>query len=452
MNQLLIRKNILDDEWRQLINKPYRSKRTNISYLQKTGTGVYELIYTFRHLVADIRKNNPVYQLMMVRSYETIEINSTLKACYGCGYTQEIQGRAMDYLGTDEKDESRMILSFVMPSRVSFRNHPFTIYTRREEYSIKALKQWYPSLKYVPDQAFDSVSDDITYFLPKLLQHPVMAEMLGKMNPQMLRCENWLLLDSDKAKARQYLRYSQEIDDSSYSLVSFNISHQIPSNKALKVDEMNIVGRYMKRKKMSFDDSMELLKYFRRQQAKDNYGSLKTIADEYDDYLKGRKDLGMSSESHSAMFPSSLRVAHHSVMEQLRVKEDRKKEEERRKQDAKLDAMMKELPTECGNSILMYPHSNKEMVDFGTRMDNCIGRMYTASGIISNDFFIFLIGRMGKDGNPEPYLACELIRNDGRMEVHQLYRKSNKEPSEEERKFVDDQIVPMLEKRVLLTA
>ncbi len=452
MNKLLIKKNVLDDEWRQLLNNPYLNKRTNVSYLQNTGSGIYELIYTFRHLVKDIRSNTPVYQLMMIRSYDTIQASSTLKSCYGCGYTQEIQGRAMDYLGCAEEDESTMHISFIMPSKVSFRNHPYSIYTKREEYSIKALKTWFPSLKYIPDKAFDSISDDITYFLPKLLQHPVMAEILGKMNPNMLRYENWLLLDSDQTKAKQYLKYSQEIGDASYALVSFNISHHIPSDKALNLEEMNIVGRYMKRRKMSFDDAMEILKYFKKQQSKVGHDSLKTLADIYDDYLNGRKILGMSSESHSARFPSTLTMAHHSVMGQIRAIEIMKEQKQIIQQDAILDSMMTGLPTECEKAILIYPHSNKDMMDFGTEMDNCIGRMYTASGIINKDFFIFLIGKVDECGKAVPYLACELVREDGKMQVRQLYRKSNKEPSEEEKKFVNNRIVPMLDKRVLLTA
>ena len=428
-------------EWYARKNGGY--KRCFVSYLK----GSTEYIYAFRFLKADIAKNEPVAQLAFIRTKDGCYANRKMNYNYLCGYLLDFDGGLKDF---HQPKSKAFELQYAVPTLMDklyesdkAKNRP----TPTVSFSINKKKYGFgtlASLRYIPENAFDKIALDATYYLGYIMKTDntiYIAEMLSKLgHPECLTDSKWFGLD--KKNLIQMIRYAQKAKMTAwnYSTIAYNLKRN-PPEKAINREEMMDLGRVKNTIKWAKDvsDQKEIMKYLDKQRE-----TLHT----YEDYFRMRDELQLDYESHSARYPSNLTRAHQELTLEVERYENAKKEEEERKENALLEDIADKVAIKSDKYIPLIPKSRADFRYYGKIMDDCLGCDYWAKDVIKGKCFIFLLGEE-KNGTTVPYMACEVRRAEKKLTIKQLYLQHNEVPSKSERKYVVAKILPQLEEQVL---
>ncbi len=427
-------------EWYARKNGGY--KRCFVSFLRKDT----EYIYAFRFLKADIQNKEPVAQLALIRTKDAVYVNRKMNYNYLCGYLMDFDGGIRDFhqpksKAFDIKYAIPTLMDKVFESdKAKNRPTPTVLTSVNKKYGFGTIA----SLKYLPENAFDKISQDATYYLGYIMESEdtiYIAEMLSKLgHPECLTDSRWFGLE--KKDLIQMIRYAQKANMQTwnYNTIAYNLKRN-PPEKAIGREEIMDLGRVKNAIKWAkkVSDQKEIIRYLKKQ---------KETLHTYEDYFRMRDELQLDYESHSARFPSSLTMAHQELTREVERLENAKREEEERQDNATLESIADKVAIKSDKYIPLIPKSKADFRYYGKAMDDCLGCDYWAKDVIQGKCFIFLLGKE-KNGAAVPYMACEVRRAKKELIIKQLYLQHNEVPSKSERRYVTNKILPQLEEQVL---
>lgn len=429
----------LIDQWN--IFKDYHCKKCFVSFFYQKAGRITEFIYAMRFRNQDLEKGEPIAQLAFIRDDETVMWTEKTSYNYICGYSFDFGKGGLEGYHVPKrcKDDLKYALlptlySGLWTSKgVEDRPHPFAFVAKNPKYDLSRFKSE-SDYKYIPENVWQAISIDPTYYIQYIKRNPLVAEYLGKMgHPEAVRDSRWFKVSKEKFIAM--VRYAKKRlpDDRKWSYT--NIAYNIKNNSTMSVGEMNTLGKVKNTISWASDKATqnEILHYLKKQ---------RSDLDTYKHYLQMREEQGMSNESHSARFPSNLNAAHARLVMEITQKESAAKDDAMKKAVAGIILISDKY-------IPLIPKSYADLKAYGKIMDDCLGWEYWVGKIANHESFIFLLGRE-EEGTAIPYLACEVVQSKTQLTIKQLYRAHNEIASDDEKRYVRKEILPQLTNQLKL--
>ena len=243
--------------------------------------------------------------------------------------------------------------------------------------------------------------------------------MIKSGHPELMRDRRWL-----KLPYRDFTRLIQ-YGVRSYSLALFKEKQGIKEPNRFDLDD------YFRFKNLRDAIGGNVSLYFEVMRYVKKQG---TDLDEYIRYISEMKGTGVTSFSHSALFPSHLATA----LESAEKMSDKAKN---KAFDRSLSTISKSVnPPSSERFAPIIPKSVHEFFKFSKALNNCIYRsQYYAKMANRSDVIVIIADRKNRN---TPVACLEVAKGNGRVEAQQLYMKDDAIPTSEVKNYAKRTIVP----------
>lgn len=159
----------------------------------------------------------------------------------------------------------------------------------------------------------------------------------------------------------------------------------------------------------------------------DCYNSRSNVLSTWRDYIEDCKKLCRDLSNKDILFPQNLHKAHQGTIKLVKVEGDKRID---KKIEKRLDKL-KDMYFFKDKTFLIRPaESSQDLIKEGDKLNHCVAKNYTIT-YASGKTDILFIRRV--DSPDVPLVTVEV--KDGR--IIQAHRRNNKQPNEDEQKFID---------------